>query len=122
MVTVPNRLITAQALENLIQRNYRRARYILRLRLDTPTDAIKAIISDIQALVESHEKVYHTDPGKTRFDTIGDNSLDILVSYHVATNSIVVLNEVKEEINYQILSIVQKHQAQLAYPTFRILN
>jgi MscS family membrane protein len=122
LVTVPNRLITAQALENLSQRNYRRARYILRLRLDTPADTIKAIINDIQALVESHDKIYHTDPGKTRFDTIGDNSLDILVSYHVATNSIVVLNEVKEEINYQILSIVQKHQAQLAYPTFRIIN
>ncbi|MDI9870427.1 mechanosensitive ion channel family protein [Flectobacillus roseus] len=122
LVTVPNRLITAQALENLSQRNYRRARYALRLRLDTPTEAVKAIVNDIQTLVESHDKIYHSDPGKTRFDAIGDNSLDILVSYHVATNSIVVLNEVKEEINYQILSIVQKHQAQLAYPTFRIIN
>ncbi|WP_026996974.1 mechanosensitive ion channel family protein [Flectobacillus major] len=122
LITVPNRLITAQALENLSERNFRRARYVLKLKLDTPISKVKTAVDAIQQLVESHPKIYQEDTGKTRFDSINDCSLDILITYHVASSSIVTLNQTKEDINYQILQMLENEGIQLAYPTFNIIQ
>lgn len=122
LVTIPNRLLTAQALENLTQRQFRRARYYVKLRLDTPAQTVENIVKAIQALVINHELTFKADTGATRFDGFGDNSMDILVSYNVATNNIVTLNTVREEINYKIVAIVENNGAKFASNTVRIIN
>ncbi|MCY7353075.1 MAG: mechanosensitive ion channel family protein [Cytophagaceae bacterium] len=116
LITMPNRLMITQALENQSQRNYRRARYFVKLTLDTPADRLRQIVEDIHQLLTTHERTRDKEPF-VWFDSFGDSSLDILVIYFVHTSDWQLFNQVKEEINYRILDAVERHQAALAYPT-----
>lgn len=114
LLTVPNRLLTSQALENLSQRNFRKAKYTIKLKLETPPDVLQKIIVAIQSLVQNHELIHNPDPGNVRFDGIVDNSLDIVLAYSISTSDIVVFNKIKEDINFQVLGIIHSHRADLA--------
>ncbi|MES2516604.1 MAG: mechanosensitive ion channel family protein [Bacteroidota bacterium] len=122
VISIPNRLLTAQALENLTQRTFRRARFLVKLQPNTDIQKIQKIVSEINQTVMAHELIHTPDPSITRFEGFGDNSLDILVSYHIATKDANVLRKVREEINYQIMAIIQKNEVKLASPTLKILN
>ncbi len=116
LVTIPNRLLTAQALENMSSRQFRRAKYHVKLQIETSSETVYKIVHEIQEEVIKHEKIYKTDPGVTRFEGFGEGSLDILVSYNVAGNNAAVLNATKEEINYKIIEIVERNGAKFANP------
>lgn len=120
LIAIPNRLLTAQALENLTQRPFRRARYVLKLEIATPIEKMQKVVSEINDYVLNHEMIYRPDPSITRFEGFGDNSLEILVSYHIATFDAAVMRRVKEEINYQIMVIIQQNEVKFAYPTLKI--
>lgn len=114
IVTVPNRLLTAQALENMSTRQFRRAKYLIKLQQDTPSSTIQNIVSQIQEEVLAHEHIYKPEPGITRFEGIGDGSMDIQVAYNVESNNVAILNKTREEINYKIVNIVQNNGAKFA--------
>ncbi len=116
LITVPNRLMITQALENLSQRDYRRARYLIRLTFDTPADRLRQVVEGIQQLLSTHERTRDRD-AFVWFDGFGESSLDVLVIYFVRTAEWREFNLVKEEINYRILELVAQHEATLAYPT-----
>ena len=119
MISIPNRLLTAQALENLTQRQFRRAKYTVKLASDTSVEALHKIVNEINQLVNSQELIYKPDPGVTRFGGFGENSLDILVSYNIATHDGNIFNKIKEEINYQIMEIIKKNEIKFAHPIFK---
>lgn len=119
LITVPNRLLTAQALENMSTRQFRRAKYLIKLQQDTPVSTIQNIVAQIQEAVLAHEQIYKPDPGVTRFEGVSDSSLDIQVAYNVESNNVVVLNKTREEINYMIVNIVQNNGAKFADLTIR---
>ena len=119
MLSIPNRLLTAQALENLTQRQFRRAKYTVKLASDTSVEALHKIVNEINQLVNSQELIYKPDPGVTRFGGFGENSLDILVSYNIATHDGNIFNKIKEEINYQIMEIIKKNEIKFAHPIFK---
>jgi MscS family membrane protein len=118
-IMVPNRLIVSQSLENQTERQFRRARYFVRLQLDTPSESIQAIIQDIQAALDEHP-LTKTKPGTVWFDGFGEQSFDILVIYHVETPAFDVFNRVKERLNFRIAEIVQAHRSSFASPLTRI--
>ncbi len=56
-------------------------------------------------------------PPLIQFDTFGENSLDILIQYYVATSDYREFNAIKEEVNYQLMAIVEKHSGRFAFPS-----
>ncbi len=119
LITVPNRLLTAQALENQTKRKFMRAKYTVKLQSDTSIDIIEKIVREINQVTHNQELSYETDPGITRFGGFGENSLDILVSYNIATNDGALFNKIKEQINYQIMSIIKTNETKFAHPIFK---
>ena len=119
MISIPNRLLTAQALENLTQRQFRRAKYTVKLASDTSVETLHKIVNEINQLVYSQELIYKPDTGVTRFGGFGENSLDILISYNIATHDGNIFNKIKEEINYQIMEIIKKNEIKFAHPIFK---
>ncbi len=119
LITVPNRLLTAQALENQTKRKFMRAKYTVKLQLDTSLDILEKIIREINQAVHNQELSHKPDPGITRFGGFSENSLDILVSYNIATNDGAVFNKIKEHINYQIMSIIKTNETKFAHPIFK---
>ena len=119
MISIPNRLLTAQALENLSQRQFRRAKYTVKLASDTSVETLHKIINQINQVTHNQELIYKPDPSTTRFGGFGENSLDILVSYNIATHDVNMFNKVKEEINYQIMEIIKKNEIKFAHPILK---
>ena len=119
LISVPNRLLTAQALENQTKRNFMRAKYTVKLEADTSIEILQKIVTEINQTVHNHELIYQSDPGVTRFGGIGENSLDIVISYNIATNNAALFGKIKEQINYQIMSIIRTNETKIANPIFK---
>jgi MscS family membrane protein len=115
LITVPNRLLTSQSLENLSERRLRRARFLLRLSYFTPVEQLKTVVSDIQRLIDEHPET-RQEPGVIRFDAFGESSLDVLVVFYVETASAFEFNRVKEEVNLKIIEIVESRGVRFAFP------
>lgn len=116
LVTLPNRLLTSQSLENLSERYQRRARFVVRMAYGTPGHSIKTIVATIQQYIDQHPEI-NQEPGGVRFDAFSESSLDILVVFFVKTPISDELNRVKEEVNLKILEIVKSSGERFAFPS-----
>jgi len=115
LVTLPNKKMIDAELDNLGMRPVRRVKFNIGLTYETTPEQMKSIVSDIQHLVDQHEKT--NKDGKVRFQEFGSSSLDILVMYFVDSPSWDNLIDVKEDINYKIMEIVKKHNSDFAFPS-----
>ena len=120
LITMPNRLMTTQGLENLTQRQFRRAKYVLHFAYNTSLTQLQALTADIKHLIDTHEMTKPRE-GLVKFDQFGESSLDVLVIFHVETADWRIFNNVKEEINLQIIALMAKHGVQFAFPTRTIV-
>jgi MscS family membrane protein len=119
-VTVPNKKLVDTELDNLSLRIQRRAKFNVGLTYETTSEQFKKIIADIQQFIEFHN---HTLKGETRvrLNEFDSSAINIMVLYFVDTLEYDVYLDVREEINYKIIEIVQKHGSNFAYPTTTVL-
>lgn len=115
LVTVPNKKMIDAELDNLGMRPVRRVKFNIGLTYETTPEQIKAIVADIQAMINQHPKT--NQEGKVRFQEFGSSSLDILVMYFVDSPKWNDLIDVKEDVNYKIMDIVKKHNSDFAFPS-----
>ena len=115
-IAVPNRLMISQSLDNLTQRSQRRAKFFLRLTLDTPAETLRAIVDDIRQYLDNQPETSQS-PALIQFDAFGESSLDILVQFYVTTGDWREYNKIKETVNYRLLEIVKSHSGELAFPS-----
>jgi len=115
MVTVPNKKMIDAELDNLGMRPVRRVKFNLGLTYDTSIKQIKAIVGDIQEMINQHEKT--DQEGKVRFQEFGSSSLDILVIYYVDSPKWDNLIDFRQDINYKIIDILKKHESDFAFPS-----
>jgi MscS family membrane protein len=115
LVTVPNKKMIDAELDNLGMRPVRRVKFNIGLTYETSTNQIKAIVTDIQEMINLHEKT--NQDGRVRFQEFGSSSLDIMVMYFVDSPNWEDLINVKEDVNYKIMEIVKKHNSDFAFPS-----
>jgi MscS family membrane protein len=116
MVTVPNRLLTSQSLDNLSERRLRRARFFLRLAYNTPGEQVTDVVKAIQTYIDNHPET-NKEQGVVRFDSFAESSLDILVIFFVETPFPREFTRVKEEVNLMILKIIETNGVKFAFPS-----
>ncbi|MCX2740461.1 mechanosensitive ion channel family protein [Pontibacter anaerobius] len=114
-VTVPNKLMIDKPLDNLTLRTFRRAKFDVNLTYDTTSEQIRAITRDIQEYIDQHPRT--NQDGRVRFLNLGAHSKDVMVLYYVDTMDWNEYIDIKEEINYRIVEIVESHGAEFAFPT-----
>ena len=115
IVTVPNKKMIDAELDNLGLRPVRRVKFYVGLTYETSTEQIKNIVTEIQEMINNHEKT--NEEGKVRFQEFGPSSLDILILYYVNSPKWEDLINVKEDINYKIMDIIKKHNSDFAFPS-----
>jgi MscS family membrane protein len=96
-------------------RPVRRVKFNVGLTYETSPDQMKAIVSEIQEMINQHEKT--NQEGKVRFQEFGSSSLDILVMYFVDSPRWDDLIDVKEDVNYKIMEIVKRNNSDFAFPS-----
>lgn len=125
LVTIPNRLLTSQSLENLSERYFRRARFFIKLDYRTSAEQMAAVVAGIQDLLNEHPKVQR-ETATVRLDALAENTLDVLVIYFVEVPYSQDFTRVKEEVNLNIMRIVENLGVKFAFQErgmyFRIEN
>ena len=115
LVTVPNKKMVDAELDNLGLRPVRRAKFNIGLTYDTSAQQIQDIVNDIQKMIDDHPMT--NQDGRVRFMEFGASSLDIMVVFYVNSSDWDDFINTKENINYEIMSIVQKHDSSFAFPS-----
>ena len=113
LLIVPNRLLIGQSVENLSQRQLRRVRLVLALDLNTPGDALQALLTDLRTLLAEHEFTRH-EASVARLDTITEKSLDVVVIYFSRIPLFAAFREAKETVNLELIAIVHRHGVRFA--------
>ncbi|MBW6481080.1 MAG: mechanosensitive ion channel family protein [Bacteroidales bacterium] len=114
-VTLPNKKMVDSELDNLTLRTFRRSNFTVGVTYSTTPDQLKAIVNDIQDYIDDHPNT--NQEGKIRFHDFGPSSLEIMVLFFVDTMDWTTYLDVKQEILYKIVEIVQKHGAEFAFPS-----
>lgn len=114
-LTLPNRLMIDNILDNLSLRTFRRVNFNIGVLYGTSEQQLKAIVEEIQKYIDEHPNT--NQDGEIHFMEFGASSLDIMVLYFIDTMDWSVFLKIKEEINFEIMRIVAAHGADFAFPT-----
>jgi MscS family membrane protein len=119
-VTVPNKKLVDDNLDNLSLRSTIRAKFDLIVSFDTSPEKVQNVISDIQKLIDNHNLT--SIDGIVKFTEFGSYGLKIMIMYFVDTNDWNVYINTREELNYKIIDILFKNKVRLAYPTTAVVS
>jgi MscS family membrane protein len=114
-LTLPNRLMIDNILDNLSLRTFRRVSFNIGVLYGTNEVQLKQIVEDIQKYIDEHPNT--NQDGEIHFMEFGASSLDIMILYFIDTMDWSVFLKIKEEINFEIMRIVKAHGADFAFPT-----
>ena len=118
-VTLPNKSLVDNALDNLTLRTHQRADFLLTLVHGTSIVKLEEAMQELRNVLQSHPR--NLEEILVRFKEFGENGLVIRVLFFLKSSDFDDFMEVREQINFLIFEILQKQDCHLAYPT-RTLN
>lgn len=115
-VTVPNKKLIDNELDNFSLRTQRRVTFNIGISYVTKVNQLKNIVAEIQQYIEAHSQV---TKGETQVRMFGFdvNSINIMVVYFINTIDYTTYLTVREEINYKIMETVEKNGSGFAHLT-----
>ena len=96
--------------------NKRKVKFNIGLTYNTAPSQVKNIIADIETFLHSHKDIVSDTP-LVKLDEFGSSSLNIMVMFFTSQTSLAELKRVREEINYEILDVVHRHESSFAFPS-----
>ncbi|MEO6903844.1 MAG: mechanosensitive ion channel family protein [Bacteroidia bacterium] len=120
-VTVPNKRLVDGELENLSLRIQRRVKFNITLIPQTKEENIKSIVADLQVYIGNHVHIYKQEIYVRLYD-FGTAGSSILVMYFIDTIQFDVYLNVREEINYKIIEVLNKYESGIAYANPSIIS
>jgi len=109
-VTIPNKQMVDGIVDNITQRNRRRAEIALQLSLKTPVAQVNEVIQSIDGILDLNEI-----QDKTVFlQDIKSDAFQIYVEYFTDHNTIESFNQLRQKINLKILAMLEEKKVGLA--------
>jgi len=115
LLSVPNKKLIDTALNNITLSDARRIKFNIGLTYASKSAQILSIVDDIKIILGNNEWV--SEDFTVRFADFDSSSLNILIIYFVKSNEFDLMIRIKEEVNVQIMTIVEKHGCEFAFPT-----
>jgi MscS family membrane protein len=119
-VTVPNKKLTDGELDNLSLRTHRRAKFNVALAFESKPEQLKNIVKEIQSYLDTHEQILKNE-SRVRLYDFSESAINIMVVYFVNTMEYDVYVDIRQEINYKIMDILEKNGSAFAYPATTVL-
>ncbi len=113
---VPNSIFSKIVVVNPSQMSHRQFKEKIGIRY-RDVAALKGIISDLRQMLERHSDVDQEMVNTVFFTAFGAYSLDISFTAYTFETSTIGFNRIKEKFLFEIIEILDKHKAELAYPT-----
>ena len=111
MLPLANAVIT-----NWSKMGKRRVTFHLGVQHNTPKQKIEEIVKKVDAFIRNHPGV-HEETIFVKFDQFDMNSLDIFIYFFTKSTVWGEFLDIKEEVNFKILEVLEEEGVSLAYPT-----
>lgn len=113
---VPNAAFTTIAVENPSRMSHRRISETIGVRYADVRE-IATIVSEIRTMLENHDEIASDETLIVNFLAFNASSLDIMVYSFTKTTQWVKFHEVKQDVLLKISQIIERHGAEVAFPT-----
>ena len=116
LVIVPNSSLTNAPIINFTKRTMRRITFNLTVRYDTSSEKLKNCIGRIEDLLVEHPRI-DKEAISVKFDSFDKSALNIFIYFFTTT---IVWDEymnIKQEINFKIMEILEDEQVKIAFPS-----
>ena len=113
---VPNSVFTTVSIENPSRMTNRRIKETFGVRYQDASK-VAAITSGITKMLKTNKDIDTSHACFVNLITYGPSSLDILVYTFTKTAQWIPYQAIKEQVMLSILEIVEKHGAEMAFPT-----
>ncbi len=113
---VPNSVFSNIVVENPSRMLNRRINETFGLRYEDASK-LAAIVNDVKAMLETHPDIDAKQTLIVNFDKFGPSTLNFFIYTFTKTVNWVRYHEVKQDVLLQVLAIIHKHNADIAFPT-----
>ncbi|MCS6991255.1 MAG: mechanosensitive ion channel family protein [Chitinophagales bacterium] len=112
-VTVPNKRMIEANVDNLSQRDRRRARTLLRLSFQSPPETLQSLVADLRRYFETHEH-FGQYPCFISVDDFSEYGIVVKIVYFIPVLDPDRHDQLKGEANLKILELVAAHRLRFA--------
>lgn len=118
-IYVPNALFTTIVVENPSRMSHRRIKETIGIRYED-VGVMGAIVADVKTMLQNHSEIDATQTLIVNFNTFGPSSLDFFIYTFTKTTAWVHFHEVKQDVLLKVAEIIDRHGAQIAFPTHTV--
>jgi len=116
LISVPNATIANSPITNWSKMGKRRIKARLGLTYGTSKEQMQKILEELRNMLKNHDQI-HKDTITIRFDEFGDSALSIFCYFFTTTTNWAKFLEVREDINFKIMGIIEQNGASFAFPS-----
>lgn len=116
LVTVPNSTLANEAITNWSKMGKRRVNFELGIAYNTAREKLEKCITRIKEMLQQHPGI-HQETIFVGFDNFGENSLNIYIYFFTITTVWGEFMQVKEEVNFKIMQILEEEGVSIAFPS-----
>ena len=113
---IPNSVFTNLIVENPGQMDNRRIKETIGVRYDD-INVLPSILEDIRHLLRNHDAIDTDQTLMVNLLSFGPSSVDFWIYTFTKTKGWTEFHEIKESILFEIASIIERHGAEIAFPT-----
>jgi MscS family membrane protein len=118
-IYVPNALFTTIVVENPSRMSHRRIKETIGIRYED-IGVMNKIVADVKAMLQNHAEIDASQTLIVNFNTFGPSSLDFFIYTFTKTTNWIRYHEVKQDVLLQVAGIIDRHNAQIAFPTHTV--
>lgn len=119
IISLPNSVIVSEYVKNWSRLENRRLEMRLRLNLNSNTETIQRCISKLKTVLKANNNVIE-DTVMVHLDSIENDANIIWIVAYINTSDYSEFCQMKEEINCDILSVLERENIELVYPTQKV--
>ena len=113
---IPNSTFTSIAVENPSRMRNRQIYETIGIRYED-AGAMGAIVADVEAMLRAHEEIDTDGFLMVNFNAFAPSSLDFFIYCYTRTKLWARYHQVKQDVLLRILDIIDRHGAEIAFPT-----
>ncbi len=115
LVTVPNSTLANEPITNWTRMGKRRVTFNLGVSRTTPKEKLKRCVQRFLEMLENHPEI-HKETIFVRFDQFNESSLNVFLYFFTITTNWGEFLQVKEDVNFKIMEILEQEKISLAFP------
>ena len=116
IIYIPNSIFMSVIVENPSRMTHRRIHEVIGLRYKDLSKMVP-IVDEVKNMLMKHKGIDQEQTTLVSFDNYSDSSIDFFVRTYANTTEWINYHKIKQDVLIQIGNIIEKHKAEIAFPT-----